>query len=734
MKRLFFIFLLCPVFCAAQHETRIDSLLGRMTLHEKAGQLNQLDGRGTIDQLKELIRRGELGSVMNVMDPVMVNELQRIACEESPARIPLVFARDVVHGFKTMLPIPLGQAATFDPELVKQGARMAAAEATEHGIRWSFAPMADISRDARWGRIAEGFGEDTYLNAVMAAAVVEGYQGKELADPSSMAACVKHFVGYGAAEGGRDYNATHLTERQMREFYLPPFHEAVQAGCASVMTAFNDNDGIPCTANRFLLHDVLRGEWGFDGVVVSDWGAVGELVTHGYAGDRADAAVKALTAGTDMDMSSKIYIENIEKLVASGRLTEAEVDAAVRRVLRLKMRLGLFDNPYTEIAARSVTGGDAHLAVARKAAEESVVLLANRGTLPLGNFKKIVVAGPLADAPHDQLGTWTMDGDTAQTRTPARVLKARYGKRVEFIPALRYSRDRDTSDFARVAAAAAGADAVILFLGEEAILTGEAHSLAGLELQGAQTALLERLAATGTPVVAVFMAGRPLAIPRECTLSSAVLYAWHPGTMGGEAIADILTGKANPSGKLPASFPRMSGQSPLYYNHSSTGRPASGKEKPIEQIPVNARQSVLGHSSYYLDAGSKPLFPFGFGLSYTTFELGGLTLSADSISQNDTLRVSVTLRNTGRREGTQALQLYVRDHGGSVTRPVKELKRIARVTLAPGASERVEFTLTTADLAFWGADMRLRAEPGKFTLTVGMDSQSGLSAPFSLAE
>ena len=425
MKKILCLLYLLSIFCFshAQNENtyleqKIDSTLSGMTIREKAGQLNQLDGRGTIENLKILIRKGEIGSVMNVTEPEVVNELQEIACKQSRTGIPLVFTRDVVHGFKTMLPIPLGQAATFHPELIQEGARIAAIEATEHGVRWSFAPMIDISRDARWGRIAESFGEDTYLTEQMAVAVVNGFQGDDLSNPQSMAACAKHFIGYGAVEGGRDYNSTHIPERQLRDVYLPPFEKTVKANCSSIMTSFNDNDGIPATGNKKLLKDILRKEWNFDGVVVSDWGSVTEMIKHGFAEDRKDAARKAIEAGLDMDMSSKAFIQNIEELIAKGIVSEKTLDNAVRNVLRLKFRLGLFDNPYTDINKRKETYSDKHLAIAKKIAEESVVLLKNEShTLPLSSeIKSILIVGPLSDAPHDQLGTWTMDGETGEHR------------------------------------------------------------------------------------------------------------------------------------------------------------------------------------------------------------------------------------------------------------------------------------------------------------------------------
>jgi beta-glucosidase len=718
---------------------KVNSLLAKMTIAEKIGQLNQLDGRGihgTIDELKVLVAKGRLGSLMNITDPKIINELQAVACEKSRIGIPLIFTRDVVHGFKTMLPIPLGQAASFNPQLVKLGAHMAAVEATEHGIKWSFAPMIDIVRDARWGRIAESFGEDTYLTSEMAKAVVNGFQGQDLANPQSMAACLKHFVGYGAAEGGRDYNSTFIPERQLREVYLPPFKKAIDMGAASLMTSFNENDGIPVSSNKYLLKEILRKEWSFDGVVVSDWGSVTELVRHGVVDNNKEAAEKAINAGVDVEMSSKSFIENLEKLVIEGKVLESTIDEAVENVLLLKFKLGLFDNPFVDLNKNPKTYSKKHLEIAKRSAEESIVLLKNdKNTLPfLGNIKSILITGPLADAPHDQLGTWTMDGEVDKTQTPAKAIIAKYGKKVKvhFVPTLTYSRDKNQSEFDKAMEIASTVDAIVVFAGEEAILTGEAHSLANLNLQGAQSELIARLKTTGKPLVTVVMAGRPLTISKEATLSDALLYAWHPGTMGGPALADILFGKTNPGGKLPVTFPKHVGQIPIYYNHPRTGRPATGKEKSIDEIPLNAKQSVLGHSSYYLDVGSKPLFPFGYGLSYTSFKYDSLKIVESVLGISDTLHVSVELKNTGQYNGTDVVQLYTTDLLASVTRPVKELKSFKKIYLEIGAFKTIDFKIPISDLAFWNIDMQNKVEPGKFKLMIGNNSDEGLETFFEV--
>ena len=717
-------------------ESRVEDLLGRMTLEEKLGQMNQLSP-WNMDELAERVRKGEVGSILNVVNPDEVNRIQKIAVEESRLGIPLLVARDVIHGYKTIFPIPLGQAATFNPEVAEAGARVAAVEASADGIRWTFAPMIDISRDPRWGRIAESCGEDPYLSSVMGAAMVRGYQGDSLNDPTSIAACAKHFVAYGAAEGGKDYNSTFIPERVLRNVYLPPFKAAAEAGCATFMTSFNDNDGVPSTANSFVLKDVLRDEWGYDGMVVTDWASVVEMINHGFCADARDAAEKAVNAGVDMEMVSEAFIANLKRSVEENRVSMQTIDNAVRNILRLKFRLGLFENPYVT-TPQSVKYAESHLEVARRAAEQSVILLKNDGaTQPLeAGVKRIAVVGPMADAPYEQMGTWVFDGEREHTQTPLKALREMYGDRVEvdYEPGLAYSRDRDESGIARAVRAARRADAVICFVGEESILSGEAHSLADLDLQGAQSRLVEALAATGTPLVTVVMAGRPLTISHEVGLSDAVLYSFHPGTMGGPAIADILFGRVNPSGKTPVTFPRMTGQVPVYYAHNNTGRPANEVEMLVDEIPVEAGQTSVGCRSFYLDAGTSPLFPFGYGLSYTSFEYADLKLASDTLSPDGRVEVSVTLKNTGRREGTEVVQLYVQDKVGSVTRPVKELKAFERVTLGAGESREVSFSLPVSSLAFWGYDMTYGVEPGDFRLWVGPSSAEGLSAEFRVAE
>lgn len=733
----------CIGGCSSQKETqpeavienKVDSLLRQMTLEEKLGQMNQLSP-WDFEELAARIRKGEVGSILNVVNPEEINKIQKIAVEESHLGIPILVARDVIHGYKTIFPIPLGQAATFNPEIAEQGARIAAIEASADGIRWTFAPMIDVARDPRWGRIAESCGEDPYLNAVMGTAMIKGYQGDSLNDPTAIAACAKHFVAYGAAEGGRDYNSTFIPERVLRNVYLPPFKAAADAGCATFMTSFNDNNGVPSTANSFVLKDVLRKEWKYDGMVVTDWASALEMVNHGFCTDGKDAAEKSVNAGVDMEMVSETFIQNLKQSIAENKVSMETIDNAVRNILRLKFRLGLFDNPYV-VTPQTVKYAEKHLQTAKTAAEQSVILLKNENqTLPFTDkIKTLAVIGPMADAPYEQMGTWVFDGEKEHTQTPLTAIKKMYGDKVKvlFKKGLEYSRDKNTAGIARAVSTARQADAVVVFVGEESILSGEAHSLANLNLQGAQSLLIKELAATGKPVVTIVMAGRQLAIADEVKVSDAMLYSFHPGTMGGPAIADILFGKVNPSGKTPVTFPRMSGQVPIYYAQHKTGRPANPTEMLIDEIPVEAGQTSVGCRSFYLDAGNSPLFPFGYGLSYTTFEYSNLSLASDKLTAQDTLSISFTLKNTGKYDGTEVVQLYVQDKVGSVTRPVKELKRFQRVTLKAGESTQVSLSLPVSELAFWGYDMNYTVEPGDFTLWVGTNSAEGLTKDFSVS-
>lgn len=715
--------------CAAPKDDidrKVDDLLSKMTLAEKIGQMNQLSGGYN---LVDAAANGAVGSILNCVDAEEINAVQRAAVEKSRLGIPVIVSRDVIHGFRTIFPIPLGQAATFDPDIVERGARVAAVEASAAGIRWTFSPMLDIARDPRWGRVAEGSGEDPYLDALMGVAMVKGYQGDDISSPTSIAACIKHFVGYGAAEGGRDYNSTMISERSLRNTYLPAFKACADAGAKTLMTSFNEIDGIPSTGNSFLLRDILRKEWGWKGMVVTDWNSSGEMIAHGYAADLKHATELAVNAGVDMDMMSHGFIAYLEELVKEGAVSEKDIDAAVRNILRLKFELGLFENPYVDPkASAAVDYAPEHLEAARQCAVESAVLLKNDGTLPLDKARTILVTGPLADAPYEQLGTWAFDGQKGHSVTPLEALRKDYN--VIWEPGLSYSRDRDNSRFGKVLSAASGADAAVVFVGEEAILSGEAHSLSNLNLQGAQSELIKAVAKSGKPVVVVVMAGRPLTIERDLPYCNALLYSFHPGTMGGPALADLIKGRVSPSGRLPMTFLRDAGQAPFYYNHNNSGRPCSGNETLLYDIPVEAGQTSLGCTSYYLDTGYGPLFPFGYGLTYSTFKYSEISVEKNELTEDDVLRVRFSLTNTGKAKAVEVAQLYVRDLVGSVVRPVRELKRFERVELEPGQTAELVFELPVSELAFWNADMEYTVEKGDFQLWVAGDSASGSPVDF----
>ena len=723
--------MLIAAACSPKSEIdrKVDDLLKQMTLREKIGQMNQLSGGAWV---ADQAAKGEVGSILNCVDPAEINAVQKAAVEQSRLGIPVLVARDVIHGFHTMFPIPLGLAATFNPDVVEQGARVAAVEATASGVRWTFSPMLDVARDPRWGRVAEGSGEDPYLDVQMGLAMVRGYQGDDLGDTTALAACIKHFVGYGAAEGGRDYNTTVITERMLRNTYFPAFKATAEIGAATLMTSFNEIDGIPSTGNKWLLKDILRDEWGWVGMVVTDWNSAGEMIAHGFSRDLKHTAEQAINAGVDMDMMSYGFIQYAEELVREGKVSEKEIDRAVRNILKLKFELGLFENPYVdETLSSKVDYAPEHLAAAKQAALESAILLKNDGgVLPLDKARTILVTGPLADAPYEQLGTWAFDGQKERTVTPLAALREEYN--VIWVPGLDYSRDKSKAQFAKVRSAASRADAVVVVVGEEAILSGEAHSLSDLNLQGAQSELIAEAKKAGKPVVVVVMAGRPLTIERDLANCDAMLYSYHLGTMGGPAIADLIKVKAVPSGKYPMTFLRDAGQAPFYYNHNNSGRPCNGTETLLDDIPVAAGQTSLGCTSYYLDTGYGPLFPFGYGLSYTTFEYGTPVLEKSELGKSDVLKVSFDLKNTGERTATEVAQLYVQDCVGSVVRPVKELKRFERVELAPGETKTVTFELPVAELAFWNFDMEYVVEPGDFRLWVAGDSASGNPVDFAV--
>ena len=716
----------------AEIERRASALLSRMTLDEKIGQMSQSTSLATplSSSMKDQIRNGRWGSFLNAGSPADRAEAQRIAREESRLGIPLLFGRDVIHGYRTIFPIPLGQAASWDPDLIEQAARIAAREATAEGIRWAFAPMLDIARDPRWGRIAESPGEDPYLGAAAARAMVRGFQGTSLADPTSMASCAKHFAGYGAAEGGRDYNSVWIPEGLLRDVYLPPFRAALEAGAATVMTAFEALNGVPATGNPFLLRQILRDEWRFDGMVVSDYEAITNMIPHGYVATASDAARAALRAGVDMEMVSTTYHDHLKSLLESSQVSMDWIDQAVRNILRLKFRLGLFDER-PKAPGRARITEESKAAAQRLATEAAVLLKNNDHVLPLAEgIGSIAVIGPLADSPVDQMGTWVMDGRPEEVETPLATIRHRLGDaRVLFAPGLKNSRDTSTAGFEAARAAARRAEVVLLFVGEEQILSGEAHSRAFLDLPGAQAKLAEEIAGLGKPVVVVLLAGRPLTFHDTAARAKAVLWAWHPGTMGGPAITDLLFGRAVPSGKLTVTFPRTVGQVPVYYAHLNTGRPALLSELGI---PMGNPAEPKGYTSKYIDVDFTPEYPFGYGLSYTDFQYSNLRLSAPSMRGEETLTVSADIANRGARPGTEVVQLYVHAVAASVAQPVRLLKGFRRVALRPGETKTVSFPITRRALAFHNQQMLLVNEPGTYQVWIAPDSVRGLEGRFNL--
>jgi beta-glucosidase len=721
---------------------RVQVLLGQMTLVEKIGQMSQVgagDGHPP-ETLGDDLRAGLIGSVINVVDVSTLNELQRIAVEESRLGIPLLIGRDVIHGFKTIMPIPLGQAASWNPKLVEQGARIAALEAAKAGINWTFAPMIDISRDARWGRIAESFGECVLLTSEMGAAMVRGFQGGDLAATGSIAACGKHFAGYGAVESGRDYATTNIPDTKLRNVYFKPFKAAVEAGVSTLMTSFSDLNGVPATGNSYILQDVLRGEWAFDGFVVSDWDSVRQLQIHGLTENDRESAYEASTAGVDMEMAGDAFSSHLLGLVEDGRVSEESIDKSVASILRVKFELGLFENPYTDPGLLPEFASDHALQVAREAALQSVVLLKNdHGALPLAadDLSSVAIIGPLADAPYEQLGTWIFDGDKQLSITPLQALQELVGDAVKlrYVRAMENSRSRVNDEFDAAVNAASKSDAVLLFLGEESILSGEAHSRADIGLPGDQVELVRRIRATGKPVIAVILAGRPLTLSDMVDEVDAILYAWHPGTMGGPAIADLIFGIASPSGKLPATFPRVVGQIPIYYSQKNGGKPPSKDNVVyIDDIDTFAPQTSLGMSAFHLDTCFTPLFPFGHGLSYTWFAYENIRVSASEIGLGDSVVVCVDLCNHGDIEAEEVVQLYTRDLVASLTRPVKELKGFRRVRLGARETRTISFELHTDELAFYGRDGQLTVEPGLFHVWIGGSSDAGQRTEFRVVE
>jgi beta-glucosidase len=729
-------------------EKRVEELLSQMTLAEKVGQLVQKSPFGLVDwdavtnkraqaeaqgqafsyhdvvtlEFEAHIREGRTGTVM-CDDPQLTNYLQRLAME-SRLHIPLLVAADVIHGYRTIFPIPLAQACTWNPDLVERAERIAAEEASARGINWIFAPMVDIARDPRWGRIAEGSGEDPYLGRILAEARVRGFQSADLETGRRVAACPKHYVAYGAAEGGRDYNTVEVSERLLRDVYLPPFTSAFDAGAGSTMSAFNDLGGVPASANSFTLRTILRDEWDWPGVVVSDFNAIGELVIHGVAADLKDAARLAILAGVDIDMESGAYASHLAELVEEGTVPLRVVDEAVRRVLRLKFNLGLFEDPFTDEgqAGQIILQGDFR-AHALEVARQSMVLLKNESDLlPLQPGKvRVAVIGPLADNRRDLLGTWASAGRAEDAESILQGIKTCLpDSAVKFVEGCSLH-GKEPVDFSKAVTAASEADVIVLAVGEGADLSGEAHSRAHLGLPGRQQELADALVATGKPMVIVLLTGRPLVIPRLVEQAEALLVAWHGGIRTGQAIADILFGACNPSGKLAISWPRAEGQIPVYYAHKSTGRPAEGSGTTQFHEPFR---------STYLDESNAPAFQFGFGLSYTRFEYADMKVETPSVSLDGSLVVSAEVKNTGPRAGEEIVQLYVKDLVASVTRPVKELKGFTRITLQPGEAQRVRFEVSVSDLGFHGLGMRYTVEPGAFKVWIGPDSEHGLEGEF----
>ena len=690
-------------------EARVEDLLGRMTLEEKIGQMCQYTKYP--EKHEELVRAGKVGSLFNVTGAEQTNEVQRIAVEQSRLGIPLIFGLDVIHGYSTIYPIPLAMASSWDPEMAKKAASMAAAEASSEGIHWTFAPMVDIARDPRWGRVAEGAGEDPYLGSAMARASVEGYQGENLADHDTIVACPKHYVAYGGAEGGRDYNTVEVSERTLRDVYLPPFKAAVEAGAGTLMSAFNDLNGVPASANRFTLTTVLREEWGFEGFVVSDWNSIGELVSHGIAGTRAQAGKEAVEAGVDMDMEGNVYHTTIARLVEEGAVSESTVDDAVRRILTIKFRLGLFDRPYTDTGlAAKVIQCKEHIEAARDSARRSMVLLKNEnGLLPLKKDLKIVaVIGPLADEQDALLGCWPCMGKPEDVVTILEGIKNMVSEKTEVLHAKGCDIQGDSTEGLKDAAdKAKAADVAIVVVGESREMSGEAGCRSSLDLPGVQERLVRDVCETGVPVVMVLLNGRPMSISWPAEHVPAIMEAWHPGVQGGNAVADLLFGDFNPSGRLPVTFPRTVGQVPIYYNHKNTGRPATS----------------LLYTSKYIDLPSTPLFPFGHGLSYTRFEYSNLTVSPKRIAPDGKVEISLDVKSVGDREGDEVVQLYLRDLVGSVTRPVKELKGFQRITLKSGEKTTVKFVVSPEQLAFVNRGMKMVVEPGTFRVMVGSSSE-----------
>jgi beta-glucosidase len=714
---------------ASSVDDRVDSLLSVMTLEEKVGQLtlftSDYDVTGPTMRASYLqdLKAGKVGAIFNAVGAEYTRKLQEMAVKETRLGIPLLFGYDVIHGHRTIFPIPLGEAASWDLEAMEKSARIAATEAAAEGLHWTFAPMCDISRDPRWGRVSEGAGEDTYLGARIAEARVRGFQGSKPGDITSVLACVKHYAAYGASQAGRDYHTVDLSDRVLREVYMPPYKAAIDAGAATVMTSFNELDGVPASGNKYLLTTILRDEWKFDGFVVTDYTSIMEMIHHGVAEDTASAAALALEAGVDMDMQAGFYIDKLPLLVKEGKIKEQQIDQAVRRILRKKFELGLFEDPYkySNVQREKETiMKQEFLEAARDVSRKSIVLLKNDSQiLPLSKeIRKLAVIGPLADNKKEMIGSWSAQGDWKKSVSILEGIKSKVSPSTQVVYAEGCNiNDDSTQGFAGAIAAARQADIVIMAVGEEAGMTGEAASRAYLDLPGVQNKLIEAIHALGKPVVVILSNGRPLTIGWVDKNVPAILETWFLGTQAGNAIADVLFGDYNPSGKLPATFPRTVGQVPIHYSMKNTGRPMDKNNK---------------YTSKYLDESNDPLYPFGYGLSYTTFSYGDLKLGATEITAQDSITVTCSVTNTGKFPGTEIVQLYIRDLVGSVTRPVKELKGFQKISLTPGESRLVSFTLTVNDLSFYKRDMTFGTEPGKFHVFVGGNSRDTKQAEFTL--
>ncbi|GAA4314042.1 beta-glucosidase BglX [Nibribacter koreensis] len=720
-------------------DKRIEDLLAKMTLEEKVGQLNFVVGdlfntgptvrTSQSDKFNAAIKKGEITGIFNIHGAEYIGKLQRLAVKESRLGIPLLIGADIIHGFKTVFPIPLGESASWDLAAIENGSKVAAIESTAGGINLTFAPMVDISRDSRWGRTAEGAGEDPYLGSLIAAARVRGFQGKDLADPRTMAACVKHFVAYGAAEGGRDYNTTDMSEYVLRDVYLPPFKAALDAGSATLMSAFNELNGVPATGNMFTMDQILRKEWGFKGAVISDWQNITEMVNHGYSKDHAQAAEQALRAGTDVDMMGEAYLKFVPELVRSGKLDQKILDESVRRVLWLKFKLGLFDNPYlysdTKREKKEIRSKE-NLAAAFDMARKSMVLLKNQGNiLPLtAATKKIAVIGPLGNNKADMNGTWSFFGEEQHPVSFLEGIK-KYAKGAEVTFAEGCDLYTNSTDkFAAAVAVARNADVVIMAIGESAVMNGEGASRADIGLPGVQLDLVKEIHKTGKPIVALVSSGRALELSWLDQNIPTIMATWSLGSEAGNAVASVLFGEYNPAGKLPLSFPRHVGQLPLYYNIKNTGRMYEGNHSE----PGSERV----YRSRYRDVPNDALYPFGYGLSYTTFAYGQPKLNKSSIAGNENLVLTVEVTNTGKYAGEEVVQLYIQDLVGSTARPVKQLKKFQKLAFAPGEKKTVTFTLNTTDLSFWRQDMTFGAEPGDFKIMVGGNSRDVQTLPFTL--